>query len=318
MSIPNTRPMLPRPCRNGSRTAKLFRKSGGIEEVFENMYPQIVPREIFDRVRSKINANKYGKRSVEVVYLLRHKLKCGYCGQPISAETGTSKTGAKKRYYKCFGRKNHNGCQKSMMRKDQLENLVVSTIIDELSKPKTLDQIVAGLLEEQERYIKEHSMLNVLLREQRQVEASIENVMAAIERGVITNTTTKRLKELEARQEELDRQILIERSKNVVRVSAEEIKMYYKEALALEEQMLIKYIVKEIVMYDDKIEIFFNKPTRNSPDESRGCFVYKGRKENFDGRYGSCETSRIDDFEGVQRHLEAPISLTGIGQKRRT
>ena len=56
------------------------------DEVFENMYPQIVPQEIFDRVRSKITANKYGKRSVEVVYLLRHKLKCGYCGQPISAE----------------------------------------------------------------------------------------------------------------------------------------------------------------------------------------------------------------------------------------
>ncbi len=99
---------------------------------------------------------------------------------------------------------------------------------------------------------------------------------------MITNTTTKRLKELEARQEELDRQIIIEKSKNAVRVSAEEIKMYYKEALALEAQMLINYIVKEIVMYDDKIEIFFNKPTRNSPDESRGCFVYTGRKENFD------------------------------------
>ena len=46
--------------------------------------------------------------------------------------------------------------------------------------------------------------------------------------------------------------------------------------------MLINYLVKEIVMYDDKIEIFFHKPTRNSPDENRGCFVYKGRKENFD------------------------------------
>ena len=35
----------------------------------------------------------------------------------------------------------------------------------------------------------------------------------------------------------------------------------------------LNYLVKEIVMYDNKIEIFFNKPTRNSPDESRGCFV---------------------------------------------
>ena len=56
----------------------------------------------------------------------------------------------------------------------------------------------------------------------------------------------------------------------------------WREALALEAQMLINYLVDEIVMYDNKIEIFFHKPTRNSPDESRGCFVYKGRKENFD------------------------------------
>ena len=125
-------------------------------------------------------------------------------------------------------------------------------------------------------------MLNVLLHEQRRVETSIENVTAAIERGVITNTTTKRLKELEARQEELDKQIIMEKSKNAVRVSEEQIHAYYKEALALEAQMLINYLVKEIVMYDDKIEIFFHKPTRNSPDENRGCFVYKGRKENFD------------------------------------
>ena len=46
--------------------------------------------------------------------------------------------------------------------------------------------------------------------------------------------------------------------------------------------MLINYLVKEIVMYDDKIELFFNKPTRNSPDENRGFSVYTGRKENFD------------------------------------
>jgi hypothetical protein len=161
-------------------------------------------------------------------------------------------------------------------------------------------------------------MLNVLLHEQRRVETSIENVMAAIERGVITNTTTKRLKEPEARQKELDKQIIMEKSKNAVRVSEEQIHAYYKEALALEAQMLINYLVKEIVMYDGKIEIFFHKPTRNSPDESRGCFVYKGRKENFDVEYGSCETSRIDNSEGVERHLEAPISLTGIGKKRRT
>ena len=130
--------------------------------------------------------------------------------------------------------------------------------------------------------IKENSILNVLLREKKQIETSLENIMAAIEQGVITNTTTKRLKELEARQEELDRQILIERSKNAVRVSAEEIREYYKAALSLEAQMLVNYLVKDIVLYDDKIEIYFNKPTRTSPDENRGFSVFTGTADSIE------------------------------------
>lgn len=76
-------------------------------QTFENMYPQIVPVEIYEKVRQKTNQNKYGKRSVEVVYLLRNKLKCGYCGEPISAECGTTSQGKKRRYYKCLGKKRH-------------------------------------------------------------------------------------------------------------------------------------------------------------------------------------------------------------------
>ena len=75
------------------------------KEVFENMYPRIVSQEIYDKVRKKTSQNHYGKRSIEVVYLLRNKLQCGYCGEPISAECGTSSKGNKRRYYKCLGKK---------------------------------------------------------------------------------------------------------------------------------------------------------------------------------------------------------------------
>ena len=250
------------------------------DQVFENIYPAIVPMDIFERVRAKMNANKYGKRSTDVIYLLRQKIRCGYCGQPISAETGTSETGVVRRYYKCYSRKSRKGCKKSMIRKEYLENLVLDTVINELSKPKTLEFIVKELLAEQERFIKEHSMLNMLLRELRQVETSLENIVAAIERGVVTNTTTKRLKELEERQEDLNRQILIERTRNAFRVSEADIRAYYKSALALEAQMLIDYLIREIVLFDDKMEIYFNKPTRTSPDEDRGFSVFTGTVAN--------------------------------------
>ncbi len=49
------------------------------DEVFENTYPPIITKEIFARVSEKTKTNKYGKRSVAVKYLLRDKLKCGYC-----------------------------------------------------------------------------------------------------------------------------------------------------------------------------------------------------------------------------------------------
>lgn len=44
------------------------------DEVFENIYPKIVPQDIYEIVRKKINTNKYGKRSTEVVYLLRNNV----------------------------------------------------------------------------------------------------------------------------------------------------------------------------------------------------------------------------------------------------
>ena len=250
----------------------IYRHNG---EIFENMYPQIVPTEIYQKVRAKINENQYGKRSVEVVYLLRHKLKCGYCGQPISAETGTSKNGKVKRYYKCLGRKRQNGCKKSMIGKELLENLIISAIIEQLSDQQTINTIVTNLLNIQEKLSKETPILSILTKEKRQTENAIKNIMTAIEKGVITNTTTKRLKELEEQQENLERQILIERSKSAIKYTEQEIREFYEQALNLEPQMLINYVVKEILVYDDRIDVIYNSPIMISPDdESRQGFSF--------------------------------------------
>lgn len=248
------------------------------DEVFENMYPQIVTPKIFEIVREKVKVNQYGKRSLDIVYLLRNKMKCGYCGQSINAECGTSKNGKRKHYYKCFGRKRNSGCKKKMIQKDLLEKLVIETIITTLSNHKNKETLISAVLKQQERRIAQNSILKVLLREQKQVNNALENIVAAIEQGVITNTTTKRLKELETRLDDLERQILIERSKNAVRVPESAIREYYDEALTLGAEQLIDYLIKDIVLYDDKIEIHFNKPTRTSPDDNQGFSIYTEKK----------------------------------------
>ena len=242
------------------------------EEVFDNIYPQIVDTDTFNKVRAKIDVNHYGKRSTEVVYLLRNKMKCGYCGSPVSAECGTAKNGEKKRYYKCLGRKNGNGCKKSQARKDVLENYVLENVITQLQS--NMDYIVNTLLEMQDDYIKTNSALTRLVKEQRQTENAIQNIMSAIECGGTSNTAMKRLRELETLSEELEKQIRIEKAQSAFKLSRQEITDFYKLALEQSPQMLINYLIKEIQLFDDRMVIIYNTPKTMSLDESQGFSFY--------------------------------------------
>ena len=159
-------------------------------------------------------------------------------------------------------------------RKDILEKLVLDRIIRELNRPQIMQSIVANLMYIQEEQTKESSALNMIKKEKRQVDTALNNLVAAIEQGIFSNTTNKRLHELESKQEELEKQMLIEKSKLSVQLSEETVRRFYTEALKSEPQLLIECLVKEIILFDDKIEIQFNSPIKISPDESRGFTFY--------------------------------------------
>lgn len=186
-------------------------------------------------------------------------------------ECGTAKNGSRKYYYKCRGRKTRlNDCHKSAIPKEELENLIIDTIVAELNKPKHIENAVKYLLELQNKNGNENKLLNIYLKEQKDNEKAITNIVANMERGIVAKATSKRLTDLEERQEELERLILIEQSKSTVKLSENQIRIFYEQALRLEPQMLINYIVKEIVVYDDRIDIIYNNPLTFSPDCENG------------------------------------------------
>ena len=244
------------------------------DEIIDNIYPQLIPTDTYQKVRDKAEKNKFGKRSIKTVYLLRHKVKCGYCGRPISAETGTARNGEVKRYYKCIGRKkDNNGCIKTQIPKDFLEEFVSNVIIEKLIDTQNIDTIIAEIMRRQN--LNENGNLKMLSNEKSRIDRALDNLVTAIENGITSNTTNKRLHDLEKQQEELERQILIERSKTAVKLNERDIRQYYEQALRLEMPMLINFLVKEIVLYNDKIEIYFNTPIKTSPDdESRRGFLF--------------------------------------------
>jgi len=245
------------------------------DEILYNMFPAIVSQEIFEQVRNKTRINHNGKRSIKTKYMFRNKMKCGYCGMPISAETGTSHNGVMKRYYKCLGRKQHNGCLKENVRKEEFEEFVIDAILETLKSPKYVNMIVDNLNQIQSQMGNNNYVLNTLLREKKESEKQLNNIMSAVEQGLFNNTTIKRMNELESKIAELEKEIIIEQSKNITQITEEDIKEFYIQALKLEPQMLIDYLIKEIKAFDDKIEITFNSPLRTSPDNQGFSFLSK-------------------------------------------
>ena len=54
----------------------------------------------------------------------------------------------------------------------------------------------------------------------------------------------------------------------------EEIRNFYEADLMQEPQMLINCLVKEIIVFDDAIHIYFNSSLKTSPDDSQGFSFY--------------------------------------------
>lgn len=90
----------------------------------------------------------------------------------------------------------------------------------------------AKLLQTQQS--KDNPILSNLKKEKKQVDASLANLLKAIEQGVVSRTTTSRLQELENEQEELERKILTEESKSSMMLEKEEIEAFYVKALKCE------------------------------------------------------------------------------------
>ena len=170
----------------------------------------------------------------------------------------------------CFA--NLQDCPKTTIEKNAIEKLVIKHIKFELKKTNVLNELTNRLYEYQKNVAESNSSLKMLLLEQSKIETSLKNLTDAIEKGIFTNTTANRINELENRKAEIDIQIASEKLKETILIPKSEIKKFFEKGLDLEPQMLIAYFVKEIILYNDKIDIIFNTPIKNNPDESRGYF----------------------------------------------
>ena len=139
-------------------------------------------------------------------YLLTTKLFCGYCGAYLCGESGTSHTGNVHHYYKGVSvKKKRTECHKKSVRKEWIEDLVVSETMKMVMDDKAIEAIVSMLMDLQDR---ENVNLPLYEQQLREADTAIQNLLNAIQQGILTKSTKSRLEELEATKEELEAIVL--------------------------------------------------------------------------------------------------------------
>ena len=165
-------------------------------EEIENGVPAIITQELFDRVQARRARNRQSRAGAkaETEYLLTTKLYCGHCNSMMIGESGRSKNGSMYHYYKCGNHKRADGCHQRIFRKDVIEKLVIDRAIQLIHEDNVIDFVAecASRIQKQES-----TMLPVLEAQLREVQASIDNMIKAIEMGIITASTKERLEALE-------------------------------------------------------------------------------------------------------------------------
>ena len=225
--------------------------------------PAIVPQDLFDRVQEKLAKNKKApaRHKAEDDYLLTTKLFCGYCGAYLCGESGTSHTGTAHHYYKCVSvKKKRTECHKKSVRKEWIEDLVVSETMRLVMDDKAIEAIVSMLMDLQDR---ENVNLPLYEQQLRETDTAIQNLLNAIQQGILTKSTKGRLEELEATKEELETKIACEKLAKP-KVSAEFMTFWLHRFRKLDvrqkshRKMLIDTFINAIFLYDDKMVITFN------------------------------------------------------------
>ena len=172
--------------------------------------------------------------------------------------------------------------------------------------------------------------MNLLTSELQETQRSIENLLTAIQQGIITSSTKTRLEELEMKADELKLQISKEQSKLENRISRELIMQYLRTGIKKSAQVLIDWLIDKIVLYDDKIEIFYLYTEKTDPDDCRGfvirwlifCFeTHHYSKNELNKRVQLIPTCRLTTFEifaffALLRHSFMDTQNNGIRHKK--
>ncbi len=243
-------------------------------ELYTNIFPPIIPYELWKQVDAINQDNKIApSRKKEIFdYILSGKLICGKCKHRMSGESGTSRNGSIHYYYVCNSkRKQRFDCDCKAVKKQELEDLVIEITLGMLSKNSTIIKIAQTIVKMHEQIMNDESPL-LLLQEKRSIAIkSADNIVKAIEQGIINEFTKDRLAGLQEEINALDIEINKEKQRTYAYLSVEEVERYllsqvFEDAKDIKaRKVLVNTFIQKILWYGDQLTIVYNFQENGTP-----------------------------------------------------
>lgn len=170
----------------------------------EHGIPPIVDRVLFEKVQKMVQQHHEAPAASKADggFLLTSKLFCGECGEPMTGDGGTSKSGKVYSYYTCVGRRAHK-CNKTRAPKDWIEEIVVTELARIVNNDDLIEEFADRFMEWQAR-AKPNDVLIGMEAQLKQVEVAIKNNMELIDSGFITDSVKSHLMDLESQRATLE------------------------------------------------------------------------------------------------------------------
>lgn len=168
--------------------------------------PRIVSDELFDTVQQRLEKNKVSRSRFKAAeeYFLSGKLICGECGALMVGESGKGSNGTRYSYYKCTNAKKNKTCHSIGLRKDETEKEIITAVAKMILTDEFIDRIADKVME-----IKPDKPTSKLIFENQlaEVNTQIDNLVRAVQMGIVSDTTKAHLAELEQHKTELESRI---------------------------------------------------------------------------------------------------------------
>ena len=244
--------------------------------VIDGGIPPIIPQEVYNAVRIRMQSNKTPQRTTYRTYLLSGLIRCGECGSAMSGITTRSK-GREYPRYVCLGKRTEKKCSLKNISAAELDDFIIRTVREQILSESVMAKAAERI---SERLATQSCMADDIRAEMQRLERKNRALTNLVLDIGITPETRAQLIENEQHRQQLERRLA--EVTEPVPLTANDVLAFIRtdaarlasDPSALHE--IVRHYIQSVTVYDTYIDIVYAiDPAKNSstPTAMGGCTI---------------------------------------------